>query len=682
MDLRSALFVSILFAAPAAAQTTYTDRSVAAGLIVSHSPAYGASFAAGGTVGDFDRDGDQDVYVPVGGNSPDRLFINNGNGTFTDQAAAWGIATAHRGTAATVADFDGDGWLDLFVTSLGPAGANQAGAHKLYKNVNGTGFTDVASSMGVEFSSPTIPDGWGGAFGDYDLDGDLDLCVAGWFNANNDSNRVFRNDGATFTDVTNMFSGINGVTGFAPRWCDMNGDRYPELIFIGDFSTSEYWINVNGTSFTNFTAGSGTSLDGTEMGATIADWDEDGDFDLYVTTINTNNLYINQGGHVFVNQANATGTNNTAWGWGTTAVDFDNDTWFDIVAATQSGRQFAFRNNGTPALSFTEVALTMGLNTPISMRGVSNFDYDNDGDQDIVFFPHNGQVKLFRNELSGPDRNWLRIFLDKGDAPFVAPNGIGSVIKVTIGSRTLMSRIDGGSNYMSMSELSAHFGLGAATHADLLRIEWTDGSVTELTDVAANQTLTLTAETDYETLCSGDGGVQVGCTDCPCGNTAPSGTTGGCLNSAGTSTRLEGTGSPSVSLPSGATFDLRFWLEGAPAGSFCILNSGAAVAPQNMANPCFGLQSGAQSVSFDGLRCSVQGTRRHGGRSADGNGQVGITNNPWGGEAGPPAGLAVAFGGFSAGETRYFQVIHREDALLGCMRGLNTSQAVLVNFQP
>lgn len=185
-----------------------------------------------------------------------------------------------------------------------------------------------------------------------------------------------------------------------------------------------------------------------------------------------------------------------------------------------------------------------------------------------------------------------------------------------------------------------------------------------------------------QSLCNGDGGNQAGCTNCPCGNNAPVGTIGGCLNSAGTSAELEASGDLSVSLPAGSTTDLRFGLSGAPPNAFCILNSGDAVAPGNPTNPCFGLDSGAQAVAFDGLRCAITNTRRHGGRSADALGEVGVTNSPWGGEGGPPAGLAVAFGGFASGQTRYFQVINRDDATMVCMRGLNTSQAAEITFTP
>ena len=195
---------------------------------------------------------------------------------------------------------------------------------------------------------------------------------------------------------------------------------------------------------------------------------------------------------------------------------------------------------------------------------------------------------------------------------------------------------------------------------------------------------TTPSPTAFADFCSGDGGNQLGCTSCPCGNNAPAGTIGGCINSAGTATRISATGDPSASLPPGVTTDLRFTLSGAPAGAFCVMLSGSAVAPQNMANICFGLDSGVQSNDRDGLRCAVTSTKRHGGRSADTLGEIADSAGPsrvWGGEAQPNGGLWKQ-GGFTAGQTRYFQVTFRENPLAVCARGLNSSQAVEVMFTP
>ncbi len=186
----------------------------------------------------------------------------------------------------------------------------------------------------------------------------------------------------------------------------------------------------------------------------------------------------------------------------------------------------------------------------------------------------------------------------------------------------------------------------------------------------------------FDSLCNGDGGNQAGCTNCPCGNNSPGGTIGGCLNSASTSARLEACGDTSVSLPAGDITDLRLVLSGAPANAFCLLNSGDALAPGNAANPCFGLNSGVQAAAFNGLRCAITNTSRHGARLADTSGEVGTTNLPWGGEGGPAAGIANAGAGFVSGQTRNFQVIYRDGPSGVCVLGLNTSQAIVVVFTP
>lgn len=483
---------------------SFTNATSSAGISAIHAPLFSDSFLAGGAVGDFNGDGFQDIFYPSGGSMPDRLYINDGDGTFTDRAGDAGVAVMHRGTAAAVADYNNDGRLDIFVTSLGPAGSNADGNHKLYRNDgNSVGgvpvFTEVAAAAGVNDSTLSGVDGFGAAWGDYDLDGDLDLAVCGWNSGSN--NRVFRNNAdGTFTDVTTSIGlgslAFTGTNGFAPRFVDMDGDRFPELVWVGDFGTSHYFRNDSGT-FTNITGSTGTALDGTEMGATVADFDDDGDFDFYVTTINTNNLYLNNGFHSFTNRALAAGVSNTGWGWGTVAIDANHDGIIDIAVTTQSGRQWLFTGTGTVAgvPRFTDVTNASGLISGVSGRGLSNADIDNDGDQDLVIFPRSGPLTVFRNTLNtaGGTANWIRVLLDNGGATDITPNGIGSVIKITIDGVTRMGRIDGGSNYLSQSELSAHFGIGTVSVIDELSVEWTNGDITTMLDVAANQTLTVTA---------------------------------------------------------------------------------------------------------------------------------------------------------------------------------------------
>ncbi|MEM7168113.1 MAG: FG-GAP-like repeat-containing protein, partial [Planctomycetota bacterium] len=296
-----------------------------------------------------------------------------------------------------------------------------------------------------------------------------------------------------FSDVTassGVGSALTGITGFTVRFCDMNQDRYPELLWIGDFGTTHYLRNNGNGTFTDLTNSAGVGLDGTEMGHAVADFDRDGDFDWYVTTINTNNLYRNNGNHSYTQIAEQAGPVSTGWGWATVAVDFNHDTLIDIAATSQSSGQYFYRNTSTalPTLSF--FFNSAGFTSSNSGRGLANLDYDNDGDQDLVLFNYSGPVQLFRNNVAGaPDAHWLRIQLGHGNEPDLPPNGVGAVIHVTAGGISQMGRLDAGSNYQSQSELFAHFGLGTATLVDSILVEWPNGSSTVVLDVAADQTV-------------------------------------------------------------------------------------------------------------------------------------------------------------------------------------------------
>lgn len=178
------------------------------------------------------------------------------------------------------------------------------------------------------------------------------------------------------------------------------------------------------------------------------------------------------------------------------------------------------------------------------------------------------------------------------------------------------------------------------------------------------------------TFCAGDGGDQMGCTDCPCGNNAPQGSRGGCLNGVLQSAEIHASGGAGV-----GAGDLRIEMTGGNPMTFGVLLSGASRAPANMANPCFGLDSGAQSTSFDGLRCSVQLLQRHGVRPTDSNGDIGMTTNGWGPPNAPMAGIAGQ-AGFVPGQVRNFQVVYRALPTEQCGRGLNTSNGVTIAFVP
>ena len=508
-------------------QLNFQRATIASGITIKRKPLdYSISnMTGGGAVGDFNNDGWQDIFLLGGGGTPDALYINNQNGTFSDHSAEAGINLKHRGLAVAVGDYNNDGLIDLYVTSLGESENNRRiGAHKLYKNLGIMDsqnaipiptFVDVAGINGVATSSVYRADGMGASFGDYDLDGDLDLFVSGY--QYHDGNRLFRNDQNGFIDVTEevfksaLLEGQLNVWAFAPTFIDMDNDYLPELLIAGDYGTSRYFKNQNGI-YIDITLESGTGEGAMGMGSAIADYNNDGFMDWYLTSIysktghetkrNGNQFYLGNGNNRFVESSVKYGVNNGGWGWGAVAVDLNHDGFLDIVTTngwdkpnhreemewlTELTRVYV--SKGKNEIGFDFVQESVGLIHRDQGRGLINFDYDNDGDQDILIINLDGPVSFFKNDLKGKNINWLRIFLDRADYLNVAPNGFGSKVSIRIGEKWQYRIIHGGNTYLSVSEISAHFGIGNVLVIDEVRINWTDGHVTTLRDVAANQTL-------------------------------------------------------------------------------------------------------------------------------------------------------------------------------------------------
>ncbi|MFK7960141.1 MAG: FG-GAP-like repeat-containing protein [Phycisphaerales bacterium] len=492
--------------------------------VIDVSPMIGA-----GAVGDFNNDGRPDLFVLSGGTEGDRLYMNIGT-NLVDRAAEAGIAQQHIGIGCCVGDYNGDGWQDIFVISFGESKEPTdpiEDRHRLYRNNADGTFTDVADAAGLRSLDWAVPAGWGPAFGDYDLDGDLDLAIPSWTGG---GTRLMQNQGdGTFENVT-VAAGLetSGVQGFSARFVDMDGDRYPELLVAGDYGTSRYLRNNRDGTFTNLTNDSGTGLDGNGMGHAVADLDGDGRLDWYVTSIFTpdastpsipgtgNYLYRANGDHSF-----DVGGNNTArdggWGWGVEAIDIDHDGNMDLVETNgwpmlnANGEPewdnepcYVFHNDG--ALNFTDVADACGLDDSGQGRGLVRFDYDRDGDQDVVVFRFNDTVRIYKNQLTErADRAWLDMRFDTSAHPRLAPDGYGASVTVTAGKRTWTSAMTGGSTFASQSELSVHLGLGRNAMVDAIRITWNDGSVTELTDVVTRQHLVI--ESGFSSDLDGDGSV-------------------------------------------------------------------------------------------------------------------------------------------------------------------------------
>ncbi len=506
------LLPSLLLVAVAPAQTSYTEEAAANGLAMTHQPAPGhpsMGMVGGGTVGDFNNDGLPDVFAFSGGTGPDHLFINQGNGSWVDQATAWGLTDEIYGIGAAAGDFDNDGWLDLYVTSWGdPVGGLRHDANRLYRNNGNGSFTDVAASAGVQ-SGSTDADSFGCCWGDYDLDGDLDLFVSA-YGPISTPNRLYRNDGnGAFTEVTAAagLTGVDTVHGLACQFTDFDGDRYPELVLVGDTGTSRYFINNRDGSFTDSTATVQDLNKPNGMGIATGDFDEDGDLDFYVsdiywalTGLGGNRLYWNQGDHVFTEGAKTAGCDLNGWGWGIAANDLDNDGWLDLATTNGWAGSWAwyptrlFYNNGNA--TFTDIAGACGINFFGQGRGLLHLDGDLDGDQDLLVLTSREDLLYYRNDL-GNGYSWLQVALDTDAHPGLAPRGIGTTVRASFGGRTLVRHLDSNQSYLGQNEMSLQFGLGAASQVDELRIEWADGFVSVLNNVAVNQRLSVTADPPY-----------------------------------------------------------------------------------------------------------------------------------------------------------------------------------------
>lgn len=501
----STLLLVLGLASPAQAVWTFTD--VTATAQITHTHGYSSTpvgdeyhFCGGVAAGDYDDDGYVDLFVIRGDAGANLLYRNKGDGTFEDKAAFAEVDDTMKGCGAVFADYDGDGDLDLLVTAF------ENEPSKLYSNDGDGTFTDKSADFAL-----TRENNVSASFGDYDRDGDLDAFVTHWtlpkITHRTVDEHLWRNNGdGTFTDV-GQAAGVTAHPNpdtdktFTPNFTDIDNDGWLDITIASDFGDSQVFLNdgASGT-FTNVTD-PGVITDQNGMGATVCDYDFDGDFDWYVTSIynpaenrNGNRFYRNKDGvgNVFEDVTDATGTRIGHWGWAASCQDFDNDGDEDLfhvngfnqpLFETDPARLFVSNGAGV----FTEDSATRNIDDTGRGLGVVSFDYDRDGDLDIFISNNQQAPKLYRND--GLTENYLTVKLDG-----LAPNteSIGSRVIATISGTSMAREIRAGSNYISQDPAEAHFGLGSATTVDTLEVQWFSGGTTTMTSVAANQILTIT----------------------------------------------------------------------------------------------------------------------------------------------------------------------------------------------
>ncbi len=515
----------------------YVDVTAASGVTFFHQSApekkYLVESMSGGVLlFDFDNDGWPDLYfvnsltvdtADKPNSSRSQLYRNNRDGTFADVTDKAGLAFPGWGMGGCVGDYDGDGWLDVYVTALGP--------NRLYRNNRDGTFTEVGAALKVADDRYSA----GCAFGDYDNDGDLDLFVSNYVDFKLDDlpefgkgslcqykgipvqcgprglpgagDALFRNDGEVFTDVSKTagVSDPEGYYGMGVVWTDVDEDGWIDLFVANDSRPNFLYRNKGDGTFeeVGFLAGVAVGEDGGEqgsMGVAVGDYNRDGRLDLFVTNFSEeyNTLYRRDHDFVYTDVSFASRTAESSFpyvGWGTEFVDYDNDGWLDLFAAnghvypqvdgaslgtSYQQRKLFYRNkrDGTFVEETEEVGKPL-MGRSVS-RGTAFGDIDNDGDIDIVVNNLDGSPSVLRND-GGNAANWIRVKLEgTGKNRFA----LGARVKVVSADLTQVSEVRSGGSYLSQNDLRLHFGLGDRSKVDRIEIHWPDGKVSRVEGVS------------------------------------------------------------------------------------------------------------------------------------------------------------------------------------------------------
>ena len=426
-----------------------------------------AGRSSGCAMEDFDNDGDLDLYVANDLGGANLMLRNDGVSGFTDISAS-PLNNNGEGRSAVCADYDNDGDIDIYLV-------NRGNPNVLFRNDGGMTFTPISGPIEDAGNGTTA------AWGDYDNDGLLDLYLA-----NDGANFLFKNMGSdTFTDVTAVpLNDAQYTTSCC--WVDYDNDGDVDL-FMGTYygtGRNKLFRNDGSGVFVDVTT---TALAGTGdvMGMGWADYDNDGDMDLYYAVPSAvDHLMRNDGGGVFTDVTPSPldqgGYCATAWG------DYNNDGLVDLYVG-DAGPNHLFENHG--GLSFYDIASAFlcPLDDMGSSGGAANGDFDGDGDIDLYLANFNGMNRLFENEM-GNQNNWLHIDLVGSTSN---RDGIGSIIKVYTNPIVQTQQLFGGSGYNSHNSLLAEFGLQTYATVDSVVVVWPSGTVTVQTGISANQVITI-----------------------------------------------------------------------------------------------------------------------------------------------------------------------------------------------
>jgi hypothetical protein len=486
---------------------------------------------------DYDQDGLMDLYFVQSATTDaykpahplrSALYRNNGDGTFTDVTEKAGLGgEGHYGQGVAVADFDNDGYPDLYVTGYGRA--------ILYHN-NGNGtFTDVTAKAGVADDAQwSTSAGWF----DYDKDGWLDLVVTNYLdwspgnniycgekapgyrsycNPNNykgQKTKLYHNNhDGTFTDVSVKSGvGLAESKGMGLVLADFNGDGWPDIAIANDTWPNFLFQNNHDGTFSDVSLISGlaASEDGryeAGMGIDAADVDGDGLLDVYITHLDfeLNRLYHNNGDGTFTDATYSSGIGNKAMllsGVSAKFIDYDNDGWPDIVQAngamvdnvslyhslvSYKEPLLMFHNLGGGHFEKSSDTLGADFVRPVAARGLATADFMNDGSPGLAVNCRGDSPELLRND-GATANHWLEVLLIGTKSNH---DGVGALLKLTSGDFVRVDQSKGGTSYMSASDPRIHFGLGRRSKIDSLAITWPSGQVDHLVNVPVDSIIAV-----------------------------------------------------------------------------------------------------------------------------------------------------------------------------------------------
>ncbi len=479
------LLLIFLFANEISFSQTFTK-------ITSGTPVNDAASSYGCSWADYDNDGDLDIFISNVYSENDILYSNNGNNSFTKITNGAIVTDSKFSESSSWADYDNDGDLDVFVALA--TGQNNA----LYRNDGNGVFTKITSGSIVTNGG----DSRNGAWGDYDNDGFLDLFVS---NSNNQSNFLYHNNGnGTFTKITTGAIVTNVGNFHGAHWADYDNDNDLDLYVSNQGGNDCFYENNGNGTFAKITSGPIVSNSGYSVGGSWGDFNNDGNLDLFVprtTTFSsfTNTIYINNGNKTFSeissNVIEIDGGASTGSGW----ADYDNDGDIDLFVANttvQTSTQVNFLYENTGNANFTKITTgALVADVGVNSRGVAWADYDNDGDMDL-YVANELSTNNFFFENNGNSNNWINIKCEGLNNNNRSAIGARVYVKTTnpVGGNQIwqIQEISAQTGYMGQNSLNVEFGLGASTIIDSIKVRWPSGLICYYTNVPSNQFLYTT----------------------------------------------------------------------------------------------------------------------------------------------------------------------------------------------